>query len=348
MFLQHLVRSWRTFAPGADYLQADRIESRLRAPISLVEFGGLVAAVVALIWLAQADLGWPPGTDFTTLMRVAHGDLIDFYYAYWLIPFLNILGHLPYGLAYVIWTLCNIAGFFFAMRVFGASRWLALWSYQLLALVFYGQITGLLVGGLALMWWGVTRRTWWMAGLGLTMMVTKYQFGLLGIVAVYLSTRLTWRDWLRIGLWPLGVTMLSFVLYGVWPIEVVQRLIIHPAITHFSVSLWRWIGPWGALAFVPLLWLPRRIDVQLIGWFAAGALGLPYFQQIDLVVLMALPLGPVAAIGYLGFAQGMIGGDIVRVSWLIPATILTVLALTQGRSACFWGHPFEVARSSTR
>ena len=336
MLLKHLNRAWQTFAPGSDYLHHDKLEARLRAPLSLVEFGGLVAAVVALIWLAQADLGWPPGTDFTTLMRVAHGDLIDFYYAYWLIPPLEVLGHLPYAVAYFIWTLANIAAFFFAMRVFGANRWLALWSYQLLALVFYGQITGLLTGGLALLWWGVSRRTWWMAGLGLTVMLTKYQFGLLGLVAVILGAGLTWRDWLHIGVWPLAVALASIALYGLWPLEVIERLMSHPANTYFSVSLWRWIGPWGVLAFAPLLWLPRRIDVQLIGWFAAGALGLPYFQQIDLVVLMALPLGPLAGVGYLGFAQGVIGSEIVRVSWLIPATILVLLTLTHGRSGSLW------------
>ena len=307
----------------------DAISRRLRTRVSLVEAGGLIAAVVTLVFLAYAQLDWPPGPDFTTLMRAGRGDVADYYYAYWLLPALEALIHLEYAQAYIVWGLLNIAAFWFAVRVFGPNRLFALWSYQLFAIVFYGQITGLLVGALALFWWGLSRRSWWLAGLGLTVMLTKYQFGLLGLAAVVLSTKLTWREWLRIGLWPAAATLVSLALYGLWPLDVLSRMATHPANIHFSVSIWRWVGVWGALAFLPLLLVPRRIDLQLVAWFAAGALGMPYFQQIDLLVLMAFPAGLVPAIGWLGFAQGWIGNAIVYYSWIIPATFLT-WAVVQG------------------
>lgn len=311
------------------YLSVDAISSRFRTRVSLVEAGGLFAAVVTLLFLAYAKLDWPPGPDFTTLMRAGRGDLADYYYAYWLLPALEALTHLEYAQAYIVWGLLNIAAFWFAVRVFGPNRLLAVWSYQLFAIVFYGQITGLLVGALALFWWGITRRSWWMAGLGLTLMLTKYQFGLLGLVAVALSAKLTWREWLKISFWPAAVSLVSLGLYGFWPLEVLSRMATHPANTHFSVSLWRWFGPAGILAFLPIVLVPRRIDLQLVAWFAAGALGMPYFQQIDLLVLMAFPAGLVPAIGWLGFAQGWMGGAIVTVSWIIPTTFLT-WAVAQG------------------
>ena len=320
--------------PQLDSLTADAIKQRLTARLSLTEMAGLTLAFTALAWFATNDLGWTPACDYHNLYLAGSGVMLrNMYYVYWIMPLLQGLAQLPYPVAYAIWGVLNITGFAFAVRVFGGRPGLAYFSFQLLALVFAGQISGILTGGLALFWYGITRRDWRMAGIGLTVILTKYQFGLLGLAAIVLSVRLTRREWATIALTPALAGLTSLILYPQWPADLIVRFATNPPITDFSVSLWRWFGAWGALALLPILWVPRRVDAQLIGWYAVGALGLPYFQQIDLLVLMALPVGPAAAIGLINFAQVALGVNVVAITWLIPTTILGALALREVRAA---------------
>ena len=69
-------------------------------------------------------------------------------------------------------------GIWFAVRVFGGKSPLALLSYQMLFVCFYGQIAGVIVAGLALLWWSLERKRWLLAGIGAALALIKWQMGL--------------------------------------------------------------------------------------------------------------------------------------------------------------------------
>ncbi len=103
----------------------------------------------------------------------------DYYYAYWCNPIFHLIALLPLSWAYLIWNIFNLAGIIWARRVFGGHPILVFFSYQLLSSLYYGQISGLLAGGLALFWWACVNRKFSLAGLGLLIALSKYQVGLL-------------------------------------------------------------------------------------------------------------------------------------------------------------------------
>ena len=100
-----------------------------------------------------------------------------FYYAYWSLPLFNVLNRLPLPTAFAAWSVLNLLCAWFAVRVFGGKPILVLGSYQMLNILYYGQISGVLAGGLALLWWGILHRKWGAAGFGLLLALTKYPGG---------------------------------------------------------------------------------------------------------------------------------------------------------------------------
>ncbi|MEZ4590782.1 MAG: hypothetical protein R3D55_06525 [Chloroflexota bacterium] len=206
-------------------------------------------------------------------------------------------------LGFFAWNVFNILGVFAASRILGGQqRWAAaLLTYQMFYVLYYGNIVGILVGGLALIWWGVTHQRWHWAGLGLVLALTKYQLGLSFGIILLLMANISWQDRLRVVVVPSLVLVVSLLLYPLWPLQSIRIILENPPNNLGNISLWQWVGPGALLLWLPPLWLPLPAQQRLTALAATATLTLPYFQQTDLLALFVLPLGWLPLLGNLGF-----------------------------------------------
>jgi hypothetical protein len=214
---------------------------------------------------------------------------------------------LSLDLAFLIWAVVNIAGVWFAARVFGGSASIALLSYPMLYSVFYGQITGVIVAGLALLWWGLHRHKAWVAGIGILLAAIKWQMGVPLIIALWIMAEVSWRERLHAVIVPLVVGLASLVVYPLWIIDVLRRLSEQPPVTFGSISLWQYFGALSLLLWLPPLSLPLPKGRRLVAVAAAGALAIPYYQHTGLIALFVLPVGWLGLLGNLGYLYVVLG-----------------------------------------
>ncbi len=279
------------------------INTRLKARLSRSEFFGLTIALamIGLIFIIAPYPNVFPFVDYNIFVNASQGNVIYYYYAYWLLPIFSILHWLPAPLGIIIWDMLNIGGIWFAARVFGGRGWLALVSYQMLYTLFVGQIAGIVVGCLALLWWGLANRKWHWAGVGLAIATAKYQLGGLGGLFLLSLATPAWREKWRVFIVPALVAVVSLIVYPLWIVEEFQRIQTIPPNDWGSITLWRWIGAWGLLLFLPPLLVPLSKEKRLIGLLTAAALALPYFQHTDLLLLFTMPIGWFALLGSAGY-----------------------------------------------
>lgn len=275
-------------------LDATGIEARLGRRLSRVEAFALALPIGLTLAFAflNAQMGMPFAPDFDTFMRAAQGNFTGFYYTYWSLPIFQGLALLPgQHTAYILWCIINVLGIWFAVRVFGGSAPLTLVCYQTLFGCFYGQITGVIVAGLALLWWSLERRRPLLAGLGAALALIKWQMGIPLCVGLALLADASWYDRLRTLLVVLLLTLLSLLVYPNWPLLVIDRLMTEPPIRFGDVSLWPRLGVATLLLWLPALLLPMARGRRYAALCATVALALPYFQQTGLLALFVLPLG---------------------------------------------------------
>jgi len=283
------------------------IDARLRARPTLFESFALVLALSLVGAFTWAYLQWQVQPfDYAVYSRAARGDPGQYFYAEWILPLHWLVSLLPFPLGYIVWSVAGILCLFFAARVFGGHPALVLLVFQTFYVVFLGQITGILIGGLALSWWGMAHRRWHIAGLGLLIAAAKFQIGVAFGLLLLLAADISWRERLRVLLLPAVGAVLSLLFRPAWPLDLLARIQAHPPYDWASISLWRWIGPSALLLWLPPLLLPLARRDRLIALAAACPLALPYFQQADLLTLFVLPVGwlPVLLgnLGYLFFA----------------------------------------------
>lgn len=292
------------------------ISNRLHRRLSRGEFFGLALALAftgIFLWLMKIGAGGPADLQ----VYLAGRDSPMFYYGYWSLPLFTALNHLPLTLAYVLWSLLNLLGIWFAVRVFGGRPIYVLAGYQVLNILYYGQISGLLTGGLALLWWGLVRRKWGLAGLGLLLAVTKYQVGvMLGLILIWYGVQ-HWRDFLRILVVPLLVGLTTLAVYPQWLVEFLGRLSTFP-FSHLGITFWNFIGPWALIFWLPAFLLPLSRHQRLLALVSLSAFAVPYFLQVDLITLFAFPIGWIPLIGWLGALFPLLGMAAVHAVVLAP------------------------------
>lgn len=259
--------------------------------------------------------------DFTNYLNTARGDFGNYYYGYWILPVFALLAKLPVAVSYLLWCTISILGIFFAARVFGGKATLALASFQMFYSLIYGQVTGLIVGGLALCWWGIVNRKWYIAGIGIALASAKYQLGIPGILFLLLLAKISWKDWARLLVIPVVVWGASLVVYPGWPLQAYSILAGHAPNANGSISLWRWVGPWAFLLLIPPLILHLPAERRFMALVAAVGLVLPYFQQADLLFLLTLPIGWIGLLGNLGYLLPAFGWPALQLLAILPLTI---------------------------
>lgn len=303
------------------------LDARIRRRISRSEFIALMFAVGMLlvfsVILRQQQIT-PP--DYYRYLEVARGEFYMNYYAYWIAPVFWVLGVLPMYVGYIAWGVVGIIGTWFASRVFGGLLWPALLSYQMMYISYYGQITPLLVGALGVMWWAMAHKRWHVAGAALILACTKFQFGIpLGLILLLMANA-SWKQRALVFVVPIFVFIASLLGYGLWPLDILDNLLNRPPGTQSSISLWEYIGPAALLLWLPPLLLPMSKQQRMVALTATVAIGLPYFQQTDLLFLYILPTGALAVLGNAGYGLFATGGW-YALRWLAVIPLIMYLAV---------------------
>jgi len=266
--------------------------------------------------------------DYNIYIETAGGDLTQYYYADWLLPLFWAWAKLPYTLGYILWALLNIACIFFATRVFGGHTALTLLTFQAFCSLFLGQITGFIIGCLALGWWGSVHHRWLLAGLGFWLAASKFQVGLSFGLLLWLITPITWQQRLRVLILPASLSILSLALSPGWHLDLLARIREFPPYDWASISLWRWIGPAALILWLLPLLLPLEREKRFLALSAACPLVIPYFQSADLLTLYVLPIGwlPVL-LGNLGFLFFKYQLQALRWLWIVPMSLYLAILL---------------------
>lgn len=246
------------------------------------------------------------GFDFLTVYRAGtlEGTYGTAVFNPWPIYFLFYpFSILPPRLGYLLWNLASATCFIYAIRRFKGSYLYFATSLPCVWTFFNGQLEGFITLGLVL----TTLPNPLLAGLGLTLLSFKPQFGLFVIAFILLHR----RDW-RILAVPALVYGLSLVLWGWW-------------IPTWFQSIWRQgdnltnisFFPYGLL-FLPLLW-PQRNSLK--AWIFTEGVAMPYFAVYSLTPLFTtrMPLWISLLIWLQRFS--------INTAYPIPAFLVGLLSL---------------------
>jgi hypothetical protein len=304
----------------------DEMDRNLRKKPSVGEFIALLIGLSIIgisVWLYQN--GYTVLIDYFYFTNSASGTLDHYFMGFWIMPVFNLLRLLPVPVGYTIWGILNLAGVWFASRVIRGNATWALFVYQLLYMLYYGQISGFIVGGLGVAWYGLVQRKWNLAGLGFLIAGAKPQTGLMAGGLMWLLAPLAWQQRLRMLFVPLIGVVLSLLIYPGWPLQILEEWQHIQPNDFASITLWRWVGPAGLLLFIPPLLLNLSWHRRYIALVCACTLAFPYFQQADLLILYVLPVGAFPVLGNLGFLYPWFQWDALKLMAVVPLAIYLVI-----------------------
>lgn len=300
-----------------------RLKQRIFRPLDKGEFLGLALAggiTLAFAW-QHAHHVYPFHYDLGNYLKTAQGDFSAYFYAYWFLPVFNLLARWPFPLAFVFWNFLNIAGVFFATRVFGGKVLWTLASYQMLYTLFQGNIAGILAGALALMWFSMVNNRWLWSGLFLLVASTKYQIGVpFGLLLLWYVPG-EWRQKARALIPPMAITLVSFLMWGFWPWKVWNTIQNHPPDMQGNITLWSWFGVFALAFWLPPLFGKFSASHRLTMLLGAIFLGQPYLQQSDLIVLFPFLPNFLPLLGNAGYLLAALRFDLLRFMAFLPLTL---------------------------
>ncbi|NMC54341.1 MAG: DUF2029 domain-containing protein [Chloroflexi bacterium] len=300
----------------------ENIDDRIIKKPTIREFAAIVFVLTLSISFVVCNTG--DFVDFKAYIATAKGDFSQYFYGYWLLPFFQILSWLPFEASYILWIGLSVLGVWFAARVFNGNSTLALLSYQMSSVLFWGQITGILCGLLGLFWWAIHHHRWWLAGLAGLLAAAKPQSGTIFVLLLFLFSNTSVREKIRILLIPLVGFILSLLFYPGWILEILSRR--EAVYTAGNISLWQWIGPWAMLLILPAVLIPATKQQRFLALSATWVLIIPYFSLPDLLTLFIFPveIAPVL-LGYMpGILMQFFGFESQKAGFTIPLLILSM------------------------
>lgn len=306
----------------------DEMDRNLRKKLTFGEFFAVLVGLSTIgitVWLHQT--GNTVLIDYSYFTNSASGTLDHYFMGFWIMPVFKFLRLLPVPVGYSLWGILNLAGVWFASRVIRGNATWALLVYQLFYMLYYGQVSGFIAGGLGVAWYGLVHRKWDLAGLGFLVAGAKPQTGLMAGGLLWLLVPLTWTQKLRILFVPFIGVVLSLLIYPGWPLQILDQWQRIQPNDFASITFWRWIGPAGLLFLLPPLFLNLSWHRRYISLVCACTLAFPYFQQADLLILYVLPVGAFPVLGNLGFLYPWLQWDALKLMAIVPLTIYLVIII---------------------
>jgi hypothetical protein len=224
-----------------------------------------------------------------------HGDLEVFRNAaetlrhpYWARWIFYLLALPPEPVAFVILSVASTAGLYFAIRAFGGRDWMVFTSFAYAWTLFYGQIDGLVVGGLGLACWALRRERPIVLGGALMLALIKPQMSLPLAVALWWWSPSRFEALII----PAIVFVFTLIQWGWWVPDWLSELFYTQDLVGLSrnISLWPIIGPSVMFIWPLIMWLRMGRDRKILAIAAATALTMPYFPLPSAVLLLAMPL----------------------------------------------------------
>lgn len=310
------------------------IAARVRAkptPMELIVVGSILVILVA-------SAGYPGhGIDWEIYAGAADGRFtsdrgLDYYYAYWLLPLFDLFALPGVLVGGVVWSLANVAGVWFASRVFGARPVVVLGAWLTISGFYTGTITGLAVAALAGLWWAMHEQRWLIAGALTLVALAKPQWGVPMVAVMLWTVRPPASGWLKLLVAPVPVAIASVVAYGFWPADILDRAAASPPVG--NGSLWSFVGPAALVLWVGAL-LPMDARRRMAVVAAASVTAVPYVQQYDYVVLWVLAGDGIGLLSYLGGPIEMVVGEraAIAVQVLLPLGVYAHLVHGPARQA---------------
>lgn len=298
------------------------LNQRIQKKPTRLEFMAFSMAFIIIIAFNVPDLFMFEPLDLHDYLRGARGDLSAFYYCYWFLPFLSFLDKLPGALGLSVMSFLGLISVVAAGRIFSGNATLALLSYPLLCCLAVGQFLPIVLGGLALMWWCLAHERWILAGLGLTIAITKPHTGIIFGGLLFLLAGVPWKQCWKVLLIPAVISAISLWIYPGWPIQILQAIKLRPPNAGASVSLWRFWGGYSLLLALPVIMFPLQKRVRILSLCLITPLILPYFQQQDILVLMVLPYGPLLALLNAGIFLPVLNWEWEVITLAIDCTLI--------------------------
>jgi hypothetical protein len=97
-----------------------------------------------------------------------------------------------------------------------------------------------------------------------------------------------------------GLILLSFIVYGPWPLEILARWTQKPPFDNYAIDLWQYVGPMTLLLWLPII-VNRNRDYRL--FVATWALTTPYLHPHGLTHALVV-MGPLAWTNLSGYFLG--------------------------------------------
>lgn len=288
---------------------------------SRLEFAALVAVAVFVLALPvlsiQANYVYPG--DYRTYIQQGAG----FYYPHWIKLLIAPFTLLSFWPGYVLWSLLNIGCVYVACKLWRGSTTIALSSYPMLTMLFYGQITGILVLALVLFDRWMDSKPFaagWFAAVALA----KPQLAVPVLLASALRSHVTNYQRILVVLPTLILFAVSLLLYGDWVTGWIYHL---PTVAHEgSITLWAILGHWALLLWLPLGFIAP--EKRMLFVICTTALSLPYFQLTGLLLLLvSLPLSAFSVLAFAGYSMVLWGWFGAGLMVLLPLSIYIRLVL---------------------
>ncbi len=290
----------------------------------------ITIAIAISIWMIYVS--YAPGLDFLGGYRdlVLGADLAsqDFlvFAPPWLATILSPFVFLPERIGFALFLALSVLIIVFSTHTLKGHTIPLLLSAQLSWILWWGQIDGLAILGLALAWIAYQKKSWILMTLALILALLKPQISLIPVLLLWWwMGKERWKTLLLSALFG----MASLIIWGPWPIWIISKII------HFtqerSYDMWNTsLGLLAAPLFIPAIFLPLRSrSKRLIAITATTLLVSPYMPYYSTLVLFCFPLSWwIYPFAFLGYMPNVLGTEIAwRGITLLP--ILTLLSIYQ-------------------
>ncbi len=198
---------------------------------------------------------------------------------------------LPWKYDYLLIMLVSIVVLIAAVYWGGGKYWKAILSFPFIWLIAYGQIDAFIAAGLALSWWALQHKRFYLMGVGLAFAcMLKPQVGIFAALLMWLWAENKWKPLVI----PLILVLISLVQWGIdWPIKWINGTL--GQVTHLeadwaNASLYQWLQWPTLLIWIPVILAPMNRQARLRSVLAAGMLTLPYSPAYELLMLLVFPI----------------------------------------------------------